>query len=184
MIALVLLHAAVNVLNDWHDFSRSGIDLHTKQTPFSGGTGLLPKGVISAKGALVLGSGTLVAGTAIGLYLGWLAGWPLLVIGLIGVASVVLYTPVLTRIGLGELFAGLGLGTLPIIGMYYLLAGTISTAAWVSSIAAGLLTYNLLLINEFPDTAADTAGGRHHMLVLLGKKRGAWLYTLVESGAW
>lgn len=181
---LVLLQASTNVLNDWHDFTRSGIDRQTVQTPFSGGSGMLPRGALSPNAALALGIGTLAAGTAIGLYLASVTGLPLLVIGTVGALSVVLYTPVLTRIGLGEVFAGFALGTLPVVGTYYLLTGRFDIAAWVSGIPAGLLTYNLLLLNEFPDTEADTAGGRHHMVVLLGKRRARWLYAAVEIGAY
>lgn len=184
LVGLVLLHAAVNVLNDWHDYEKTGIDKQIRQTPFSGGSGLMPAGIMSAKGGLVLGIATLAAGTAIGLYLAWVAGWPLLVIGLVGVLSIVLYTPLFTRVALGELFAGLGLGTLPIVGTYFLLTGRLDAVAWVSGIPAGLLTYNLLLLNEFPDTEADIAGGRHHLVILLGKKRASWLYTAVEIGTY
>lgn len=181
-LALVLLQGSVNVLNDWHDWSRSGIDHATRQTPFSGGSGLLPRGEMEPRSALALGIGTLLAGVAIGLYLAWVAGWPLLVLGVAGALSVVLYTPLLTRIGLGEIMAGLGLGALPIVGTYYLLTGTFDIAAWVSGIPATLLTYNLLLLNEFPDAEADRAGGRRHMVVVLGKRRARWLYTAVEAG--
>ena len=183
-VALILLHAAVDVLNDWHDYTRSGIDRQVKQTPFSGGSGLMPAGAITPKQALILGIGTLAAGTAIGLYLAWIAGVELLVIGIIGVLSVVLYTPLLTRIGLGEIFAGLALGTLPVVGVYFLATGRLDAVAWISGIPAGLLTYNLLLLNEFPDTEADIAGGRHHMVILLGKARARWLYAIVEIGVY
>jgi len=181
LIALVLLHGSVNVLNDWHDFSRSGIDREIRRTPFSGGSGLLPEGVLAPRQALVWGSTTLAIGALIGIYLVWASGsTALLVIGIVGVLSVVLYTPLFTRIGLGELFAGLGLGTLPVVATYVLLTGEINATAWVSGIPAGLLTYNLLLLNEFPDAEVDARGGRKHLVVRLGKKRARWLYTTVE----
>ena len=183
-VALVLMHASVNVLNDWHDYAKSGIDKKTQRTPFSGGSGLLPSGVMSAQGALALGVGTLVAAIAIGLYLAWVSGWALFVIGVVGAIAVVGYTPLFTRIGLGELAAGFALGNLPVVGAYYLLTGRLDALAWVSSIPAGLLTYNLLLLNEFPDAEADAAGGRLHIVVLLGKRRARWLYALVEAGAY
>jgi 1,4-dihydroxy-2-naphthoate octaprenyltransferase len=123
-----------------------------------------------------------LAGAAIGGYLAWLSGWSLLVLGVAGLLSVVLYTPLFTRIGLGELMAGLGLGVLPIVGTYYLLTGRFDIAAWVTGIPAPLLTYNLLLLNEFPDAEADRAGGRHHMVVVLGKRAARWLYAAVEAG--
>jgi len=183
-VALLLMHASVNVLNDWHDYSRTGIDKQTRRTPFSGGSGLLPAGVMTAKGALVLGLGTLLVACAIGLYLAWISGWPLLAIGVLGALSVVAYTPVLTRIGLGEVAAGLALGTLPVVGAYYLFTGRLDAVAWVSGIPAGLLTYNLLLLNEFPDAEADAAGGRRHMVILLGKRGASWLYAAVEAGVY
>lgn len=179
-IALVLMHASVDVLNDWHDYARSGIDRQTRRTPFSGGSGFLPAGAISPRGALIFGLSMLSVASAIGLYLVWVSGRPLLVIGMAGAVSVVAYTPFLSHVGLGELFAGLGLGTLPVVGTYYLLSGRIDGVAWLSAVPAGLLTYNLLLLNEFPDAEADAAGGRRHMVVLLGKRKAAWLYTCVE----
>lgn len=181
-VALVLMHASVNVLNDWHDYSKTGIDKQTQPTPFSGGSGLIPAGVMTVKGALIFGIGTLAVACAIGLYLVWLSGWPLLAIGILGALSIVAYTPLLTRLGLGELAAGFTLGTLPVVGVYYLFTGRLDGVAWVSGIPAGLLTYNLLLLNEFPDAEADKAGGRRHMVILLGKRRARWLYAAVEAG--
>ncbi len=181
LVALVLLHGSVNVLNDWHDFSRSGIDREIRRTPFSGGSGLLPEGVLTPRQALIWGIVTLAVGALIGIYLVWASGsTALLVIGIVGVLSVVLYTPLFTRIGLGELFAGLGLGTLPVVATYVLLTGEINATAWVSGIPAGLLTYNLLLLNEFPDAEVDARGGRKHLVVRLGKKNARWLYAAVE----
>lgn len=184
MLALALMHGAVDALNDWHDYSKTGIDRSVRRTPFSGGSGLVPEGVMSANEALGLGIGILVAGMAIGIYLVTVSGLPLLWIGLAGGLSVVLYTPFFTRIGLGEIVAGLGLGALPIVGTYYVVTGRIDAVAWISGIPAALLTYNLLLLNEFPDAEADAAGGRHHMVVLLGKKSARWLYAAVEAGTY
>ncbi len=190
MIGLVSLQASVNVLNDWHDWSRTGIDKETPRTPFSGGSGLLPAGAMTPAATLKLGIATLVVGGALGLYLVWDTYrpfgriWPLLVIGLVGAFAVVAYTPLLTRIGLGEVFAGLGLGNLPVLGTYYVLTGRLDAVAVLSGIPATLLTYNLLLLNEFPDMAADAKGGRRHMVVRLEKKGARWLYAAVELAAY
>lgn len=179
MFGLVLLHASVNVLNDWHDM-KTGIDLKTKRTPFSGGSGMLPEGAMTPGAVLALGLGALAAGCAIGLYLVFVSGWQLLVIGGVGALLVAGYTPVFTRIGVGEIAAGLGLGLLPVVGVYFLLTGRLDLVAWVSGMPAFFLTYNLLFLNEFPDAEADKAGGRHHMVILLGKKNARWLYAAVE----
>ncbi len=41
LLGLLLAHVSVNVLNDYFDY-RSGVDLKTQRTPFSGGSGILP----------------------------------------------------------------------------------------------------------------------------------------------
>lgn len=183
-VGLVLMHGSVNALNDWHDWDKTGIDKQTPRTPFSGGSGLIPAGRITARQALIVGIVTLVAGSAIGLYLSWVAGWQLLAIGVAGALMIVLYTPVFNKLGLGEIAAGLGLGLLPVVGTYFLLTGRFDTVAWVSGIPAFFLTYNLLLLNEFPDVDADIAGGRTHMVTLFGKKGARWLYSALEVAAY
>ncbi len=190
MVGLIALHGAVNVLNDWHDWSRTGIDRETPRTPFSGGSGLLPAGAVTPSGTLKLGLGLLLVGCAVGIYLIWDTYrtfgrvWPLLVIGVVGAFAIVAYTPLLTRLGLGEIFAGIGLGNLPVLGTYYVLTGRLDAVAVLSGIPATLLTYNLLLLNEFPDMAADQKGGRRHMVVLLERKGARWLYAAVEAAAY
>ena len=72
--------------------------------------------------------------------------------------SVVAYTPVLTRIGLGEVAAGWRWARC-LSWAHYLFTGRL-TRLRVSGIPAGLLTYNLLLLNEFPmQRLTQRAGG-------------------------
>ena len=54
LVGLIALHMAVNILNEWSDM-RTGIDLETERTPFSGGSGTLPAGGMSLKAALIFG---------------------------------------------------------------------------------------------------------------------------------
>jgi 1,4-dihydroxy-2-naphthoate octaprenyltransferase len=183
LVGLAFLHAAVNVLNDWHDWSRTKIDYYTESTAFSGGSGMLPRGEISTRAALVIGCATLAVGVGIGLYLTKVCGWPVLALGVFGVGAVVLYTPVLAKLGIGEAITGVALGSFPVVGTFYVLAGTITPAAWLSSIPAAIMTYNLLLVNEFPDADADIRGGRRHMVIVLGRTRAARLFAVLELGA-
>src|SRR5256712_8703797 len=64
----VCLHASVNVINDYFDFT-SGIDLATHPTPFSGGSTILPSSLLTPKGALSGGLLFLSIATAVGAYL-------------------------------------------------------------------------------------------------------------------
>jgi 1,4-dihydroxy-2-naphthoate octaprenyltransferase len=168
---------AVNVLNEWSDM-RTGIDLETERTPFSGGSGTLPAGRMSLGTALTFGLVCAGIGLAIGLWFLWKVGWVLLPIVIAGAVAVLAYTDLLARIGIGEIAAGFGLGAGPVIGTGLVQGGGWSDAAFAASIPAFFMTFNLLLLNEFPDEQADRRGGRRNLIVLFGRTRAAWIYVL------
>jgi 1,4-dihydroxy-2-naphthoate octaprenyltransferase len=177
LVGLVALHAAVNAFNEASDM-RSGIDLQTTRTPFSGGSGTLPSGAIPVREAVGMGVAGSLIGLAIGIYfvaqIGW---WPLAAVMALGAVAVLIYTEVFARTGVGEVFAGLGLGLLPVVGTALVQHGTIGRAAWAAGVPAFLMTFNLLLLNEFPDEQADRAGGRLNLVLLLGRRRAALVYA-------
>jgi 1,4-dihydroxy-2-naphthoate octaprenyltransferase len=177
LVGLVALHAAVNAFNEASDM-RSGIDLHTTRTPFSGGSGTLPSGAIPVGAAVGVGVVGSMIGLLIGIYfitqVGW---WPLGGVMALGGVAVLIYTQIFARTGVGELFAGLGLGLLPVVGTALVQRGEIGPAAWAAGVPAFLMTFNLLLLNEFPDEKADLAGGRLNLVLLLGRRRAAFVYA-------
>ena len=177
LVGLVALHMAVDILNEWSDM-RTGIDLHTERTPFSGGSGTLPAGGMSSRVALVYGLVCAAVGLAIGLWFLREVGWVLLPIVIAGAVCVLTYTDVLARLGVGEIAAGFGLGAGPVIGAALVQEGSWSAAAVAAAIPAFFMTFNLLLLNEFPDEAADREGGRRNLVILLGRRPAAWLYAI------
>ncbi|MHC4679165.1 MAG: UbiA family prenyltransferase [Planctomycetota bacterium] len=179
-IGLVLAHASVNVLNDYSDY-KSGIDLETKRTPFSGGSGILPQKLLQPEAAYKFGLGCLLVALLIGIYLAYVSGWQLLPLIILGGPVIYSYTSHLTKWVIGELWAGLGLGTLPVLGTYFVQTGHYSVGALVASLAPGFLTANLLFLNEFPDVVPDKKGGRYHMVIALGTRRAGWLYALLMA---
>jgi 1,4-dihydroxy-2-naphthoate octaprenyltransferase len=176
LIGLVALHIAANVLNEWSDM-RTGIDLHTNRTPFSGGSGTIPSGAVSTQTALAFGLGWAAIGLATGLWLITEVGWVLVPIMVLGAVFVLGYTDLLARSGVGEIAAGLGLGGLPVIGTALVQDGTIGPAAVAAAVPATLMTFNLLLLNEFPDEQADRAGGRRNVVIMLGRPGAAAVYS-------
>jgi len=177
LVGLVALHAAVNAFNEASDM-RTGIDLHTTRTPFSGGSGTLPAGAMSVRGAVAVGVVGSLIGLAVGVYflsrIGW---WPLAAIMVLGAIAVLIYTEVFARSGIGEAFAGLGLGLLPVVGAALVQRGAIGPAAWAAGVPAFFMTFNLLLLNEFPDEEPDRAGGRRNLVLLFGRKAAARIYA-------
>jgi 1,4-dihydroxy-2-naphthoate octaprenyltransferase len=177
-LGLLLLHVSVNTLNDYHDY-RSGVDLETNRTPFNGGSGFLPLGMLKPGGVLALGLGSFSLAVPIGVYFVLQRGFSIMPLFLIGGLMVLSYTTFLTRLGGGiaEASAGLGLGTLPVIGIYYIITGNFTAEALFASVPSGILVTNLLLLNEIPDAEADMAGKRKTLPIILGKKKAAVVYS-------
>jgi 1,4-dihydroxy-2-naphthoate octaprenyltransferase len=176
LVGLVALHMAVNAFNEWSDL-RTGIDLATERTPFSGGSGTLPAGGMTLRAALIFAIACSVVGLAVGLYFLGRVGVVMLPIMVAGALCVLIYTDVLARLGVGEIAAGLGLGWLPVVGAALVNSGEIGRAAVAAGIPAGLMTFNLLLLNEFPDEAADRAGGRKNLVLLFGRRPAAGMWA-------
>jgi len=177
-LGLLLLHISVNTFNDYYDY-KSGVDLKTKRTPFSGGSGFLTSGAISAKKTFWLATISFILAVSIGIYFILNKGWFLLPIFILGAMFVLFYTNFLAKLGLGisELSAGLGLGTLPVLGVYLILNQDFSFSVLFASIPSGILVCNLLLLNEIPDVDADKIGKRKTLPILLGKDRAARIYS-------
>jgi 1,4-dihydroxy-2-naphthoate octaprenyltransferase len=119
----------------------------------------------------------LFAAFLIGIYLTFISGWKLLPLILLGGPVIYFYTSHLTKWLVGELWAGLGLGMLPVLGTYFVQTGHYSLEAFIASLAPGILTANLLFLNEFPDIEADKKGGRHHLVIALGPRNASRLYA-------
>lgn len=184
MAGAISAHISVNLFNEYSDF-QTRIDFSTQRTPFSGGSGMLTEGRTKPLHVKIAAWLTLLFSAAIGVYFSIVAHYSIIIIALIGAIAITLYTPLLSRLLLGEIFSGLALGSLVIIGAYIAmtaepgtpLADLVPIEVLLVSIPPGILTALLLLLNEFPDAEADKAGGRRHLVIIFGKKRAAWFYA-------
>jgi 1,4-dihydroxy-2-naphthoate polyprenyltransferase len=184
LLGAVCAHISVNALNEYFDF-RSGLDLRTKRTPFSGGSGTLPAQPGAARTALATGLITLAITAAVGVYFLVLRGWAILPLGLLGIVVIYTYTVWLLRSPIGSLIApGLGFGTLMVMGTHFALTGEYSWSAFVASLTPFFLVSNLLLLNQFPDKEADETVNRRHFPILIGRKASAMIYTAFLAGAY
>lgn len=184
MAGVILAHISVNLFNEYSDY-KTGIDFNTIRSPFSGGSGMIVTGNTRPRSVLITAISTLAVAFGIGLYFAVIAHWSILVIAVFGGLTIVLYTPLLARLMLGEFFSGLTLGTFVVIGTYIAMTATpgmslseiLTSELILISIPPGILTALLLLINEFPDVEADRQGGRKHLVIRFGKKNAAYIYA-------
>ena len=179
LLGAILAHISVNVLNDYFDY-RSGIDLATKRTPFSGGSGVLPAGLLEAQQVYLLGLASLVGVGAVGIYFTYEYGWEILPLGILGMLVIYLYTTHITKNPLLCAIApGLGFGPLMVVGTYFTQTGEYSLTAGLASLVPGFLVSNLLLLNQFPDIEADKVAARRHLPIAFGRQFSARVYAVL-----
>ena len=187
-IVLVLLgalsaHIGVNTLNEYHDF-RSGLDAITTRTPFSGGSGALIDNPAAASAVLYLAITSLITTILTGLYFVFLHGLLIAPFGIVGIIIISTYTQWLNRNPLLCLLApGIGFGPLMVIGTHVALTGEYSAMACVASLIPFFLASNLLLLNQYPDIAADKRIGRRHIPIVFGIAKSTIVYGLFAMAA-
>jgi len=177
-VGLLLAHISVNVLNDYFDY-RSGIDLATKRTPFSGGSGILPAALLAPGQVFRFGMISFLLAAVIGVYFVITRGWLLLPLLLVGGLCILFYTPVILKRRWPEWSPGLGLGTLPILGAYFVQTADYTWPALIAAIPSGILVHNLLFLNEFPDVEADKTADRKTMPITMGKGKSSIVYAVL-----
>ena len=183
-IGALSAHISVNALNEYYDF-KSGLDFKTQPTPFSGGSGTLPKSPEKAHFALATGIITLAITILIGVYFLYVRGLWLLPLGVLGLIIIVTYTEWLTRNPfLCLIVPGLGFGPLMVMGTDFVLTGSYSWTSFVASLVPFFLVNNLLLLNQFPDIEADEGIGRRHLPITIGKKACVKIYGLFLACAY
>lgn len=176
MVGLALCHASVNILNDYVDF-KTGVDLATMKTPFSGGSGILPAGKMSANQAKWYGIVCLLLAVPIGVYFSIAVGWQLVFVLALGAICILMYTPFILKVSFPEWSPGMGLGILPVLGAYFVQTGFYSVHALIASVPSGILVLNLLLLNEFNDIEADKIANRRTLPITAGPRKAAIVYS-------
>ncbi|MBN2238262.1 MAG: prenyltransferase [Dehalococcoidales bacterium] len=177
-LGILLGHISVDVLNEYFDY-KSGIDFNTDRTMFNGGSGALPLGLLSSRQALWLGLVTFFLLIPIGVYFVLTIGWALLPLLLVAAFCIIAYSPVILKSVWPEWAPGLGIGAIPILGMYFVMTGEYNVHVLVASIPSFILVHNLLFLNEFPDAKADAGAGRKTTPITWGKKNSAIFYAIM-----
>jgi 1,4-dihydroxy-2-naphthoate octaprenyltransferase len=184
LLLALLVHAAVNVLNDYYDALNGTDEANTERLfPFTGGSRFIQNGVLSRRQTAIYGY--LLLGLSIlgGCWLVPQVGLGLLWIGMAGLFIGWAYsaTPLkLNSRGLGELCVLSGfLGV--VIGADFVQRQAFSLTPILIGLPYALLATNLLFINQFPDRKADTAAGKHHWVVRLPLPTATKIYPIIAG---
>ena len=180
MCGVIALHASVDLLNDYWDYKR-GIDTQTQRTKMSGGTGVLPEGLLEPTQVYRAGIIFLIIGGLIGSYFVVIDG---IIIGLIlafAVLSIYFYSTKIVDSGLAEVFVTVK-GTMIVLGTYFIQSSEINFASIMAGIFVGVLSSLVLFITSFPDYEADKAKGRKTLVIFLGKQKATtmfWIFPII-----
>ncbi len=178
---VLALHASVDLLNDYWDFKR-GIDTKTKRTKMSGGTGVLPEGLLKPTSVYRAGIVFLIIGSVIGSYFVITDG---IIVGIIlgfAILSIYFYSTKIVDSGLGEFFVAVK-GSMIVIGAYYIQSGQITIESILGGIVVGVLSSLVLFITSFPDHDADKSKGRKSLVIAVGKEKASklfWIFPLLS----
>jgi len=177
LVGSVFIQIGTNLANDYSD-ARRGADTEDRLGPVRVTAGGLmpPRRVLT---------GTYVAfgvAVAAGVYLAAVAGWELLVVGLVSIAAGVLYTGgprPYGYAGLGELFVFLFFGLVAVTGSYYVHAEELPWEAFALSVPVGLLSSAILVVNNVRDVDTDRRAGKRTLAVQLGRSRARVLFAVM-----
>ena len=180
---VMALHASVDLLNDYWDFKHN-IDTKTKRTKFSGGTGVLPEGLLQPKEVYRAGLIFLIIGSAVGGYFIFGKGLAIAIILAFAIISIYFYSTKIVNSGLGEIFVAIK-GSMIVLGTFFVQTSHITLEPILGGVVVGALSSLVLFVNSFPDFDADKAGGRKTLVILLGKKKASsavWIFLIIVYG--
>src|SRR5947209_89989 len=180
---VIALHASVDLLNDYWDYKRQ-IDTQTRRTKFSGGSGVLPEGLLKPKQVHRAGLILLIIGSLVGAYFIYERGITVALILGFAIVSIYFYSTRIVDSGLGELFVTIK-GTMIVLGTYFVQSAQITAEPILAGIVSGVLSSTVLFVGSFPDYDADKAHGRKTLVIILGKTRAAiavWIFPIISYG--
>jgi 1,4-dihydroxy-2-naphthoate octaprenyltransferase len=188
-LGVVLVMLTAYYAGEYWDYAEDVLSGQKGGSRFAGGSQVVQRGLLPRRAPLwgsVVSVG-LAAGVALVLWLGHRTGPWTIPLGVIGLLGGFFYSTRPIRwvsTGVGEVWIAFCYGWLPVAVGYYLQAGGIAPLVHWLSIPIGLTIFNVILLNEFLDTDADSAVGKENLVVRLGRERAAVAYGLVSVGSW
>jgi 1,4-dihydroxy-2-naphthoate octaprenyltransferase len=163
----LLIQIGTNFTNDLYDYLK-GADTKFRKGP----TRVLASGLITVKEMKAGIFITFILTFFLGLYLVYVGGILILIIGLLSIIAGLAYTagpyPLAYR-GLGDIFVFMFFGLIGTMGTFYLHTNELSLSAFLSSIPVGALITNILVVNNYRDIEEDRQAGKNTLAVKLGK---------------
>jgi 1,4-dihydroxy-2-naphthoate polyprenyltransferase len=182
LLVALLLQIGSNLANDVFDFER-GTDTPERLGP----TRVTQAGLLTPSQVKYGMAGVFGFAALLGLYLAWIGGWVIIIVGLAAIISAIAYTGgpfPLGYYGLGDLFVFIFFGIAAVAGTYYIHAGFVSSAAWWMTIPPGLVITAILVVNNLRDLENDRKAGKHTLAVRVGEQGTKIQYVICMAVAY
>jgi 1,4-dihydroxy-2-naphthoate octaprenyltransferase len=182
VVCSLLFHIGTNMVSDYFDYCR-GVD----RDETLGGSRVLIEGLVTPKQLLAAGIILFAIGFSLGLLLVAVRGWPILILGVIGLLGGWFYTggPVAYKyVALGDLLVFILMGPLMVIGSYLALTGGFSLTVLYASLPVGCLVAAILHANNLRDIAHDARANIKTMAMVLGVPAAKAIYVGLVAGAY
>ncbi len=173
LLGSFMVHLCTNLANDYYDYL-SGAD----DGDSIGGSRVIQQGKIALnqlRNALII---LYAIGFLCGMWLVWVSGaWWLAGLVCLAFFSSIFYTAPPIRygyLGLGEVFVGVNMGPIMVVGTAAALSGEFLPKALWLSLPVGIMVAMILYYQSLPDMDADRAVGKMTVSVRLGKDRAVW----------
>jgi 1,4-dihydroxy-2-naphthoate octaprenyltransferase len=182
LVGAILIQVGTNLSNDYSD-ARRGADTEDRLGPVRVTAG----GLVPPRQVLVATWVTFGLAFLVGLYLVFVAGWELLLVGVASILAGVLYTGGPRPYGyegLGELFVFLFFGLVAVTGSYFVQTERLVWEAFALAVPVGLLAAAILMVNNVRDRETDRRAGKRTLAVRLGSQAARSLYAAMVFGAY
>ncbi len=182
--AVVFIMLCTYYTGEYSDIAEDKLSASLDRNRFSGGSQAVIKELVSAEHAKIASYITcglaVIAGLVIQFY--YWTGPLTIPLGVIGMFSGLLYSGMPHRWvakGIGEIAIGVCYGWLPVATSFYLQTGEIAGIIHWLSLPVACTIFNVILLNEFPDYAADVVVKKSNLVVRLGKEKASYLYIFM-----
>lgn len=168
MAGALFIQIATNLANDYFDY-RKGSDAEDRIGP----TRVVQAGLLPADSVLRGTVLMLSLATAVGIYLVWIGGIPILVVGILSLVCAVAYTGgpfPLAYHGLGDPFVLIFFGFVAVTGTYWVQARTFEPDLLLAGLGVGVLTTAILVVNNLRDIPSDRRAGKRTLAVRFGRR--------------
>ncbi|MBT3252883.1 MAG: 1,4-dihydroxy-2-naphthoate polyprenyltransferase [Candidatus Marinimicrobia bacterium] len=174
MLGGIFIQIGTNLANDYFDFKK-GADTESRVGPQR----VTQSGLIAPEAVRKGFIACFGLSFVLGIYLVYLWGWPIVIIGLLALLLGVIYTGgpfPLAYYGLAELPAFLFFGPIACATTTFVQIGSWSTAALIAGVSAGFFSVALLSINNLRDYQEDRKVGKRTLIARFGRRFGVIEY--------